>query len=191
MNMLPMFLILIAIGYLECFLQLKKYQMAHVRYKMWINGIFALFCVIALFNFVYYLNQYFVQQNYFNAADWQYGYAQAVSDIERMQGQYQKIVVSDKVPLDESYMFFLFYLRYPPQQYQKLVAEGKNLSTNDHTFGKYDFRSFDWTTEKLKQNILYVGSVGDFPSNVVAKETIDYPDGSPVILIADPKDNKK
>lgn len=190
MNLLPMFLILIAIGYLEVYRLSRKY-LVFSKYKVWVNGLYVLFIVLALFNFVYYLNEYFVEQNYFNAADWQYGYTQAIPYIEQIQGQYKQIVVSDQAPLDQSYMFFLFYMKYPPQQYQQFVAEGKNLTTDDHTFGKYDFRPFNWNTEKIKQNTLYVGSVSNFPNNIIAKQTIDYPDGSPAILIVDPKDNKK
>jgi len=189
MNMLPMLLIFISLGYVSFFQDINKYLVLSKKYKVWGIGVYCLFFIAACFNFGYYLNQYFVQQNYYNAIDWQYGYSQAIPAIEQIKNQYQKVVVSDKVPMDESYMFFLFYLRFPPQQYQNLVAQGKNLTPDLHEFDKYEFRTFDWNTEKLKKNILYIGTVNDFPTNIVAKKTIYYPDGTPAILIVDPKDN--
>lgn len=189
MNELTALLIFIAIGWISVchFLFLNKES----RLKNQSLRI-AIICIIAfasIFNFAYYLNQYFVQLNYLTANDWQYGYAQAVADAEQMKGHYQKIVVSNVTPMDDSYMFFLFYLKYPPQQYQQLVAEGKNLNQDYHTFDKYEFRSFNWTKENHKENILYIGSVGDFPNTIVAKKTINFPNGSPTILLVDPKDN--
>jgi 4-amino-4-deoxy-L-arabinose transferase-like glycosyltransferase len=189
MNLLPMLLIFAALGYFSVFQFVKKYQVSSGKYQVFAKGFYVVFFVAAIFNFIYYLNQYFVQQNYYNAIDWQYGYAQAIPEIESLQNQYQKIIVSDKTPMDESYMFFLFYLKYPPQQYQQLVAQGENIATNEHQFGKYDFRTFNWTTEKHKQDVLYVGTVNDFPSNVIAKKTIYYPNGSPAILLVDPRNN--
>ncbi len=189
MNLLPMLLILIAIGYISIFESIKKYSQRGTLYKKISYSFYLIIIILAACNFSYYLNQYFVQQNYFNAQVWQYGYAQAVPTIETLQKQYKKIVVSDKAPLDQSYIFFLFYLRYPPQQYQRLVAEGKNLPLDNHEFGQYEFRTFDWAKEKKKQNILYVGPTGDFPNHIVAKQTFFYPDGSPAILLVDPKNN--
>jgi len=189
MNMLPMLLIFAALGYITVFNYLLFSNEPRIKNYCLRIVIVCTILLIGCFNFVYYLNQYFVQQNYYNASDWQYGYAQAISQIEQIQGNYQKIVVSDKTPMDESYMFFLFYLRYPPQQYQQLVSQGENVTTDYHTFGKYEFTTFNWTTEKDKKNVLYVGSVSDFPNNIVAKEAIYNPDGTPAILLVDPKDN--
>jgi len=186
MNMLPMLLLFIAVGYVGSFQFFKK---CTIKYKALAYGAVVVFAILALFNFVYYLNQYFVQQNYFNAYDWQYGYAQAIPQIEKIKGNYTSIVVSNKTPMDDSYMFFLFYLKYPPQQYQALVAQGKNTTGQDHQFDKYDFRSFDWNTEKIKKNTLFVGIPSDFPGNIKAMQTITYPDGKTAMLLVDPKDN--
>lgn len=186
MNMLPILLLVTAIGYLGVFQFLKSFSK---KYNIFILGIYALFILLAVFNFIYYLNQYFVQQNYFNAVDWQYGYAQAIPQIEKLKGNYDNIIVSDTTPMDKSYMFFLFYMQYPPQQYQQLVAQGQNLVSNDHHFDTYEFRPFNWNTENVKKRVLYVGTVNDFPSTIVAKEKIYYPDGTPAILMVDPKDN--
>jgi len=107
MNMLPMLLIFITMGYLSVFNYLLSNHESSVKNYGLRIVIVCIILFFACFNFVYYLNQYFVQQNYYNAPDWQYGYSQAIAQIEQIQGNYQKIVVSDKTPMDESYMFFL------------------------------------------------------------------------------------
>lgn len=188
MNMLPMLLFFEAIGYVSVFHFINKYKSAGTKQKVLTFIFYALFFVSAAFNFTYYLNQYFVQQNYFNAARWQYGYAKIIPQVERVQKHYKSIVVSNKAGMNQSYMFFLFYLRYPPQYYQQLVAQGKNL-TSDKQFGKYEFRTFNWNTARFKKDTLYVGSAADFPSNIVAKKTIYYPDGKPAMMLVDPKNN--
>jgi 4-amino-4-deoxy-L-arabinose transferase-like glycosyltransferase len=178
LNFLPTYEIFIALGLLTAFMFLNK-----KRALLYAVG--SLFFVLFIFNFVYYLNQYFVQQNFVDAFDWQYGYEQAVPAIEQVKGGYNKILVSDRQPLDESYMFFLFYLQYPPAAYQKVANQ-----PGDHKFDKYEFHSFDWHKEIKNEGELLVGGPNDFPKNIVTKKIIPYPNGTPAILIVDPKDNR-
>ena len=70
--------------------------------------IFSLCILFFIFNFLYYLNQYFVQQNYYNSQDWQYGYQQTVDEVLLVKDKYKEIVVSNQPPMDQSYMFFSF-----------------------------------------------------------------------------------
>ena len=144
-----------------------------------------------MFNFVYFLNQYYVQQNYSHAYDWQYGYAQAIPQLEELKGQYKKIVVSNLAPMEKSYMFFLFYLQYPPQEYQNSISHKPNSSSDVHRFGSYELRKIRWVAEKDTNGVLYVGTKKDFPGDIVFRKAILYPDGTPAILFVDPKDNKK
>jgi hypothetical protein len=188
MNMLPMLLILAAVGYIAFFQFLFKKRGAKRKEQVVRVIVVCIFALCAGCNVAYYLNQYFVQLNYFDAPDWQYGYQQAISQIEKIQGQYKEVVISDKAPMDQSYIFFLFYLRYSPQEYQQLTLSGQNLGTDKH-FDKYQFRSINWNKDKNKKNILYVGSVSDFPTKIIPKVTIPNPDGTPAILLVDPKEN--
>ena len=47
--------------------------------------------------------------------DWQYGYADTVDYIKKVDADYDKIVVSNKQPLDDSYMFFYFISNIRPK----------------------------------------------------------------------------
>jgi 4-amino-4-deoxy-L-arabinose transferase-like glycosyltransferase len=178
MNFLPTLQILTAIGFLSAFLMFKKYKELGIKY--YVSGVMltSLFFILATVNVVYYLNQYFVQSNYFTSADWQYGYKQAVDEINLIGTDYKEIVVSNKQPLDQSYIFFLFYLKYPPEEYQKT---GANISS--HSFAKYTFRPLNWQKDSLKKNILFIGSPRDIPDSIKPIKTIYNLDGSAAIKI--------
>lgn len=151
--------------------------------KMVLFGVLGLF---ALLNFSYYLNQYFVQQNYYNSVDWLYGYRQAVDFIQPIHKKYPQIVVSNAQPLDQSHMFFLFYTQYPPEKYLK---EGGTASggfrESENKFSNYIFRPIDWNSEEAGS--LIVGRPSDIPDDVNPLSVIKYLNGVPAIVIAEKK----
>lgn len=178
LNFLPTFQVFTALGIISGFLFFNKYKSFGIRYLLLVG-----ISLFAAFNFVYYLNQYFVQQNYFTSYDWQYGYKEAVPYVQKISSKYKKIVVSDRVPLDQSHMFFLFYLKYPPELYQK-AGNTSGGFLESHKFDKYEFRPIDWKKEEKKSDILYVGRPGDFHTGGGSiLKTINYLDGKPAIVI--------
>jgi len=176
MNFLPTWQIFISVGIISSFIFLKKYK--NVGKLM-----YALIIIFAAFNFIYYLNQYFVQQNYFTAKDWQYGWEETVSYVSKIAPNYKKIIVTDTQPLDRSYMFFAFYLKFPPKEYQKNGSHESGGFTEAHSFGNYDFRPLDWTKDSQNSNVLFVGLPSEFPSSIKPLKMIYYPDGTPDIEI--------
>ncbi len=137
-----------------------------------------------MLNIFYYFNQYFVQLNYFDSAEWQYGYDQAVGYVESVQDTYDKIIVSGKAPLDKSYMFFLFYMKYPPNEYQKVGQYSSGGFRETHAFGKYQFHEIEWNRESQQHHVLFVGNPDEFPSNVQGLvKTIYDLNGTPAIKI--------
>lgn len=165
LNFLPTFQIFTAIGALTVFQSISNinYEITKIHIKYLISALYFLFFI---FNFLYFLNQYFVQQNYFHSQYWQYGYEEAVSAIRGVENEYNKIIVSNQPPLDQSYIFFLFYLKYPPDIYQKEVRFASGKLAEIHRFGKFEFRPIDWNTESKDKKILYMGTRDDFPINV-------------------------
>ncbi len=186
LNVVPVYQIFTSLGVLAFFDYMNSKIDILSKNNFIKRGIYLVFAVFASFNLIYYLNQYFVQQNYFYAPDWQYGYKEAVSEAEKVKDEYHKIIVSDKQPMDKSYMFFLFYLDYPPVEFQKTKVG--NLGGTNH-FEKYEFRAFDWEHEKINIEYIFIGSSRDFPDNIKARKIIKFPDKSPAILLVDPKDN--
>ncbi len=174
---LPMYQIICAIGIVHALSYMKKVYSLYFRlFVYWIIGL------LVIFNMLYYLNMYFVQQNYEFSEFWQYGYKQAVEYTEKVKQKYKKVVVSTK--LEQSYMFFLFYSKYDPQKY---LASGGTKSggfrEDRNTFDIYEFRDINWSSEQRNGDILYVGTLQDMPHGNLLN--IPYLNGQPAIEIAD------
>jgi len=182
LRFLPVIQIFTAIGVFD-FYELIKKRSVFLKFLI-VIFIFLFF----IFNFIYYLNQYFIQLNYFTSQSWQYGYEQAVAEIKKIEPRYEKIIVSNQPHLDQSYMFFLFYLRYDPIKYQQ---EGGTVSggfaEERNAFGKYVFRPIEWSKEEKSEKILYVGRPEDFPGEKPVVKTIYFLNGEPAIKIVSGK----
>lgn len=173
LNFLPTFQIFTALGLIYVFSKLKTY-----RYY-WLP--FSAVILFGLFNFSYYLDQYFIQQNIFNAKEWQYGYAQ-ILDSENLK-KYKKVVVSNEGYMDQSYMFFLFYLKYPPKDYQSQSEFASGGFRENHKFDKYEFRPIIWEKEIKSENVIYIGKPTDFGQDAKVLNSVSYPGGGEAIRI--------
>lgn len=179
LNFLPTYQIFTAVGLMSAYLFINKYKVLSIKFV-----VYALFGLFVAFNFIYYLNQYFVQQNYFYSMDWQYGYEQIMPDVKNLENKYDKIVVTNKGPLDQSYMFFLFYLQYPPAEYQhagNITAGFREVIR----FGKFEFRPIDWNKEEKSSRVLYIGRPEDFPGSIHLIRQVNYLDGKPAIKLVE------
>lgn len=176
LNFLPTFQIFGSLGIISIFYFIQKQR----RFIFYASSIVIL--GFALFNIIYYLDQYFVQYDYFSSQDWQYGYKQAVEFTKNQENNYKKIIVSNSEKMDQSYIFFLFYLKYPPLLFQQ--QETKNLSLmsfNNRSFGKYEFRPINWAKDQNLHGTLFVGNPDELPTNPL--QTINALDGSATIKI--------
>jgi 4-amino-4-deoxy-L-arabinose transferase-like glycosyltransferase len=182
LNFLPTWQIFSALGVITSFIFISniKYAILKVRLNYLIFGFAGL---VSFFNFAYYLNQYFVQQNYYFSHEWQYGYEQAIAKVKEIGGHYDKIVVSDTTPMDKSYMFFLFYLKYPPTDYQKIGATSSGSFVSHHYFDKYEFRPINWPEDSKMKNVLFIGPPFELPSSQGLIQTIRNLDGREAIRI--------
>lgn len=182
LNFLPTWQIFSALGLVFAFIFIWKIKQriltVPIRYLLVVVGV-----MLFSFNFTYFLNQYFVQQNYFYSQEWQYGYEQAVDYVNKVGGKYDKIVVSDTNPMDKSYMFFLFYLKFPPVEYQKVGVNSSGSFVSHHSFGNFEFRPIDWNHDSKIKNILYVGPTREIPKGAQIQKTIHNLDGSEAIRI--------
>ncbi len=179
LNFLPTFQIFISLGLLTSFEFIKnKYGQKISLFAL------AVFILVLMFNVAFYLDNYFVQYNYYNSQDWQYGYAKLVPYLQSQQNNYKKIIVSNAVPLDQSYIFFLFYLKYPPSRYQHISETLGSHYTQDHAFGKFEFRPI--SVRELKQPVkgyLYVIGANQITKGDNILKTIDYLNNQPAIFV--------
>jgi|SRR3972149_6626418 len=180
LNFLPSFQIVVAIGIVSFYLWLKNLKINNV-FKYFIGG---LICIVAIFNFIYYLNQYFVQYNYFNSEDWQYGYDQIIPTVQKLYPDYERIIVSNNRPMDESYIFFLYNLRYPPSEYQK------NPNRNFDKFDFIDTKNFDWPNA-FKNELIIIPATqvsSELSGNVI--KTVQFLNGEDAISVVKGTKNK-
>lgn len=181
---LPTFQILTALGLL--FL-LDKLNVLFRKGSMLIKPlIITSFALLIIFNIVYYLNQYFVQYNYFTSSFWQYGYKELIPEIQKIEEDYDKVIISTKIPLDQSYIFFLFHLKYPPKDYQKVSKQFSGIYKSFHKVGPYEFRDLSGTSKYIPDT-LYVGAPKDFEGfkNLRVIRTIHFLDGSTAFQLVD------
>ena len=180
LRFLPMLQIFVSFGLLRAWQIIRKKSIV-LKFS-----VTALAVLLLIFNFSYYLNQYFVQQNYYYSQYWQYGYQEAIEEIKKIESDYQNIVVSNEPHLDQSYIFFLFYLKYDPRAYQKAGGTISGGFAETHQgFSKYTFRPIKWEEEEKIPEILYVGRPNDFPGEAKIVKSINFLDGEPAIKIVE------
>lgn len=178
LNFLPTFQIFTSIGLLAAISRISKIQMKYL--------IVSLLLLFLIFNISYYFNQYFVQQNYYNSQVWQYGYQQLIDYLKTVEKKYDRIIVSNEPHLDQSYMFFLFYLKYSPFEYQKELGNKSGGFAEGHKFGKFEFRPIEWSKEIKKDNTLYIGRHEDFRfKGVKILKTFYFLDGQSAIEVTE------
>lgn len=181
LNFLPTWQIFTALGLITAYgvVSSIRYSVFSIKLK---HLIFIFYILFFIFNFLYYLNQYFVQQNYFHARDWLYGYKQVVSEVVRRENNFSRVIISDKEPMNQSYIFYLFFSQYNPTKYQELSISLKDL--NKREFDKYSFRPILWSEDKNLENTLFVGLPSEIPPSDTIF-TVYYPDGMPAMVIAE------
>lgn len=142
------------------------------------------YLALSLLNISYYLNQYFVQLNYYYASDWLYGYKEAIYYVESIRNNYDKVVVENEVPFDQSYMFFLFYLKVNPSYYQNLGGTNSGGFKEEHK-GFYNYSFIHLASERVQGKRLVMGKPSDFGAKSKILKTFYNPDGSPAITIGE------
>ena len=185
LNFLPTPQFFTAVGLIGFYAFMKRREFFRQKVgKITVAGL-SVIAISILFslNFLYFLDQYFVQQNYFYAYDWQYGHKQAVEFVQSVEDKYDKIIVSKEEPLDQAQMFYLFYLDYPPATYQVEAKDASGGFRENHAFSKFEFRPIKFAEENKDGKTLFVGRPSDFPGASKILKKIYYPNGIPAIYI--------
>jgi 4-amino-4-deoxy-L-arabinose transferase-like glycosyltransferase len=175
----PFYQIVTAYGFWEV---LKKIKNRNGKLFLLVFSALILLVELSLYLRNYYQNY---AKNY--SRDWQYGYQQAVGYISEHYKQYDRIVFSRYY--GEPHMFTLFYLNYPPRNYQNnenLVRYKAYDWVWVISFDKFYFPNLsdvgtgylDIIKENPGKKILFIGRKEDFPDGVTRLKTIDFLDGN-------------
>lgn len=135
----------------------------------------------------YILSLAYFWHNYVNhypaefSQEWQYGYKEAVNQINTLGKEFEKIIVSETK--GRPYMFVLFYSGFDPDKF----TESKKSYFDEYGFyhvtgfGKYEFVK---TVEGGYQgNTLYVMPPDEVPANAIIYTTVRTLNGDPTLVI--------
>lgn len=143
--------LIIAFGLFKSWDLLKNLK----KVKIIIVPILSIFLIISLVFFIDRLNHNPLE----TSESWLYGHKEAVSFIENNKSKYDKVYFTTNY--GEPYIFYLFYTKYSPSDFQK---QAKLVTTNLHDVGemekidKIEFVSADIHKYRYLKNILLVGS---------------------------------
>src|SRR4030042_2885056 len=154
LNMVYPLIILSSYGAYQVFNFIKK---TDIRIKI-LSG-FSLFALF-VFSLGFYFLSYYIftpERTFKGPGGWQCGYKELVNYMQNIKGNYKKIVIDTSY--QGPYIFFLFYEKYDPAQYQKqakLVQEGSALGEGAG-YDNYTFRPIYWPQDRCYDKVLYVG----------------------------------
>lgn len=155
--------------------------------------------MILLLSLVFFLEDYFFHAPFKLAQGLSYGYREAINYLDKVEGNYDKIVMTKR--FSEPQIFVAFYQKYDPLKYQQESQDFLRYEEEGWVFldqmgvyrlGKYEFRDLNWGADKKLKNTLVVGGAEDFViEKVIAEKTIYYPNGEMAFLIIDPEAQTK
>ena len=90
--------------------------------------------MIALILFANYLFSYYQVYPRQNSTAWAYGYRQMIRQIQEIEGQYDRIIITGHYW--KPYIFYLFYDKFDPRLYQ--------LTSSQATIGQFRFGTTSW-----------------------------------------------
>jgi len=147
--------------------------------------IFYLFIsLFIIWNSTRYFHQYYVHYPQVYPAAWEYGFDQLVDEVKDIEGQYEKIYVTDRY--DQPYILFLFYLKYSPEKFQKevqLTPRDQFGFSTVRNFGKFQFGAINWDELKTKTNILVIGTPEEINTSATILKRIYFKNGQTAFLI--------
>lgn len=150
MTMIIPLLLVIALGFDFLFQKIKPFVFL------------LLFFLLTAFSLLLFWRSYWVLFPKERAPYWSYGYQQ-LSEIVR-KSQYETFVI-DTARTPTAYIGFLFYLKYPPVEYQRQFSPefvkkyyANPLLAGGHKFANIDLRPIEWKRDIYVEQVL----VGDY-----------------------------
>jgi len=186
-NMVYPFLILSALGLLEVWRWLKKLSKPMEYILMLI------FSGVLVYFVCFYLASYYIftpPKAYAGPAGWQCGYKELVSYMQGIKKQNKQIIVDTSY--QGPYLFFLFYEKYNPADYQKqarLVQDSPGSLGEGVGYDNYTFRPIYWPRDRCLLGKIFVGPPERLPSKDLKKGEVEllgsiyFPDGKEAFRI--------
>jgi len=142
-----------------------------VRQKNLLFIIYCLLFITVATCFARYQHMYWVHMSKEYPFSSQYGVKELVSYVSDNSDNFENVVVTTRY--DQPYILFLFYLKYPPENFQKdhILSERDEYGFSTvGKYGKFVFKQIDWDADKLVYGrSLIIGTDEEIPpeANVV------------------------
>ena len=141
--------------------------------------------VILSFEFIHYLESYYVHYPKRYPLSWEYGFSEMVGKLEKYETSYKNIVITDKY--DQPYILVLFYKIYDPVKYQPQAVLSPRDKFNFGTvrsFDKYKFHSIYEEELKNSKNTLFIGTEQEIPQSANIIDRVFFPNGETAFVFA-------
>lgn len=141
--------------------------------------------IILSFEFVRYLESYYIHYPKRYPLSWEYGFKEMVEKLEKYESSYEKVVITDRY--DQPYILVLFYKKYDPVKYQPQALLSPRDKFNFGTvraFDKYEFHSINREEVNRRINTLFVGTPQEISENAKILDQVHFPSGEVAFVIA-------
>lgn len=155
LNMVIPWVVLEGFGLYFLIILLKKLP------RLFFVGFLTLTFLLLTFNFLIYLDRYFVHAPKEYSKYWLYGYKQVFEKLPTKK--YDKIIISDTY--GQPYIYYLFYTKYSPVKFQKQAKlDQPNVDVGTvRQIDNIEFRQIYWPADRGLQNTLFIGSEEQLP----------------------------
>jgi 4-amino-4-deoxy-L-arabinose transferase-like glycosyltransferase len=181
LTMVVPLVIISAYGLYQSILWIKK----EVNKKLFATC-YLLFAILLLWCVSRYLHQYYVHYPQTYPFAWEYGFDQLVDYVQGVEENYEKIYITDRY--DQPYILFLFYLRYPPENFQqevKLTPRDQYGFSTVRDFGKFHFGEINWEELQGSKKALIIGTDEEIPEAAKIIKQIYLQNRKPVFQITE------
>ncbi len=151
-NMIIPLSLIIALGGVDVFGKLVQPLKTNLR--LFAITFFSIILIYQTGNFLY---SYFYRYPREVPNAWEYGFDQVADYLKTNSRKYDHIVISDKY--DQPYIIIAFFLKYSPKVIQteiKLTPRDKFGFSTVRSFGKFEFRQINITSDMMRKNTLLI-----------------------------------
>lgn len=174
LNMVSPLLLIIAFGFVKLieFFRKKPLQIL----------VSIVLILIISFEFVHYLENYYIHSPKRYPLAWEYGFKEMINKLSTHEKYYNHIVITDRY--DQPYILTLFYKQYDPAKYQPQAVLSERDKFNYGTvrsFDKYRFEKINYLDAKKNKDTLYIVTPEEAGDNIVVDKVL-FPNGEPAFL---------
>jgi len=137
------------------------------------NSYFTILVLAFIGSLVYYFDSYYVHLSKHTSRFWSYGNKQIVETVTPIQGNYDKVKVQQSFA--QPYIYFLFYQKYDPVEYQKQAKLTESQYKGDvgyvERLDNIYFWPINWPADRQDHGTLVVADPIRIPEEDFSKET--------------------